>query len=413
LDLLRKSYGGLSRETWMLAAVTLVNRSGMMVLPFLTVYLISALNFSISQAGIISAFFGLGSMTGSYSGGWLSDRFGYFSVQLGSLIIGGISCVCLAFLKGFTPLCIGMFITSALLDTLRPAMSAAISSFARQDNLTRSFSLIRMAINLGAGIGPAAAGILAGHSFSLIFIGDGLTSIAAGIVLYFYFHLKIKETKFKKKTVAKNPSPIRSKSYIVFLVLTMMYAIVFFQLFCTLPIYYDQVHHLLKEETGYLIAMNGLIVFVFEMMLVFKLENAVHPKKIIIIGVTLAGLGLVMLNFFHSGIILVISMIVLSFSEIFAMPFMMTVAVSRADATNRGTYTGIYSTAWSAAFILGPIIGTRIVTHFGFETLWWTMGAISILVVIGMWLIVPRVYRIIEPPLPQKSEMEKEVALNL
>ena len=210
LNLLRKSYSGLSRETWILASVTLVNRSGMMVLPFLSVYLTSSLHFTISQAGIISACFGLGSMAGSYGGGWLSDRFGYFIVQLASLIVGGISCICLAWLTGFEALCIGMFITSALLDMLRPAMSAAITSFAKGDNITRSFSLIRMAINLGAGIGPAIAGILAGYSFNLIFIGDGITSVAAGFVLYFYFHSKIKATTYTAKKQLASPSPLRS-----------------------------------------------------------------------------------------------------------------------------------------------------------------------------------------------------------
>ena len=400
LNLLRKSYSGLSRETWILALVTLVNRSGMMVLPFLTIYLTSARNFTVAQAGIISAFFGLGSMIGSYGGGWLSDRFGYFAVQLVSLVLGGLSCVCLAWLTSFEALCIGMLITSSLLDLLRPALSAAISSFAKSENITRSFSLIRMAINLGAGIGPAAAGILAGYSFQLIFVGDGITSIAAGIVLYFYFHKKIKAVRFTKKGIITTPSPLRNKSYILFLILCMFYAIIFFQLFCTLPLYYDQVYHLLKKQTGYLIALNGLIVFLFEMMLVFKLENSVHPKKIIIVGVILSGLGLVMLNFFHSGYVLILSMIILSFSEIFAMPFMMTVAVSQADSSNRGIFTGIYSTAWSAAFVLAPILGTSIVTHFGFNVLWWAMGILSIITLCGMWLVVPKVYRIIEPPMP-------------
>jgi MFS family permease len=86
-------------------------------------------------------------------------------------------------------------------------------------------------------------------------------------------------------------------------------------------------------------------------------------------------------------------MIVLSFSEIFAMPFMMSVAVSPADETNRGIYTGIYSTAWSAAFIIAPMLGTGIVTHFGFDVLWWSMGLLSILTLIGFWLIVPKVYK--------------------
>ena len=144
----------------------------------------------------------------------------------------------------------------------------------------------------------------------------------------------------------------------------------------------------------------SVIVFLFEMMLVFKLENTVHPRKIIITGILLAGTGLVILNLYHSVFGLIISMVLLSFSEIFAMPFMMTVAVSSADSTNRGIYTGIYSTTWSAAFVLAPIIGTRIVTHFGFNTLWWTMGVLSIFTLCGMWLVVPKVYRIIEPPLP-------------
>ena len=122
LNLLRKSYSGLSRDTWILALVTLVNRSGMMVLPFMALYLTSEKGFTVSQAGIVAAFFGVGSMIGAYSGGWLSDRFGYFGVQLFSLIAGGISCVWLAWLNSFEALCIGMLITSALLDLLRAPM---------------------------------------------------------------------------------------------------------------------------------------------------------------------------------------------------------------------------------------------------------------------------------------------------
>jgi MFS family permease len=247
-----------------------------------------------------------------------------------------------------------------------------------------------MAINLGAGVGPAIAGIVAGISFKWIFIGDGLTSVAAGIVLYYFFHAKIKKVTFSKKPEVRAPSPMRNMNFVWYVVLCSAYATIFFQLFCTLPLYYDQVHHLLKRETGYLIALNGLIVFAFEMMLVFKLENAIHPKKIIIAGVFLAGVGLLMLNFFTTGFILVISMIVLSFSEIFAMPFMMTVAVAKADHTNRGRITGIYSTAWSAAFIIAPIMGTTIVTHWGFDVLWWTMSAIAVFTMIGMWIVVGR-----------------------
>jgi MFS family permease len=247
--LFRQSYSGLSRETWILGLVTLVNRSGMMVLPFMTLYLTADRGFTVVQAGIVAGFFGAGSMIGSLSGGWLSDRMGYFMVQLMGLIFGGISCVCLIWLNSFEALCVGMLITSALLDLLRPAMSSAISVFANPGTTTRSYSLIRMAVNLGAGIGPAIAGILVGYSFKLIFIVDGLTSIAAGIVLYFYFHAKIKSTTFTKKSRSAS-SPLFSSSFLIFILLCTCYALIFFQLFCTLPLFYDQVHHLPKKYTG-------------------------------------------------------------------------------------------------------------------------------------------------------------------
>ena len=394
-NLLRKSYSGLSKEVWILALVTLVNRSGMMVLPFMAIYFTSALDFTVAQAGIVASFFGVGSMIGSYYGGYFSDRFGYFGIQLMSLVLGGVACICLVWIKSFMGMCIGMVITSALLDMLRPSMTAAISSFSKPTSVTRSFSLIRMAINLGAGIGPAVAGILAGISFKLIFVGDGITSIAAGFVLYLFFRQRISSKRVAHQPNSAAIHPLSDSMYVLYILFCMCYAIIFFQLFVTLPLYYDQVHHLLKKETGYLIALNGLIVFLFEMMLVFKLENAVHPKKIIIAGILLSGIGLVILNFSGSGIVLIISMIVLSFSEIFAMPFMMTVAVSPAESGNRGVYTGIYATAWSAAFIISPIIGTGIVTHFGFNVLWWSMGLLSLITLVGIYFIIPKVYKVI------------------
>ncbi len=392
ISLYKKSYSGLSRETWILALVTLVNRSGMMVLPFMTLYLTTAKHFSIAQAGIVASFFGLGSMTGSYAGGWLSDRIGYFRVQLISLIFGGIALVVLGYLDGFIPICAGMYVSSSILDMLRPAMSASITSFADKGNMTRSFSLIRMAINLGAGIGPAFAGILAGYDFRLIFVADGLTSIASGIVLYFYFRHRIKNDKIEKKKTSFAASPLLNPWYAAYLLFCLLYAVIFFQLFCTLPLFYEHVHNLTKKMTGLLIAMNGLIVFVFEMILVFKLENSFHPRKIIMSGILIGGIGLILLNIVDASWILIVSMALLSFSEILAMPFMMSVAVSKSNSTNRGLYTGTYSVAWSAAFILAPILGTFVVTHFGYANLWWSMGILSLLTLTGIYFIIPKIY---------------------
>ncbi len=65
----------------MLALVMLINRTGAMVLPFLSIYMTQALNFTIKEVGVVLACFGLGAVTGSWLGGWLTDRYGNFWVQ--------------------------------------------------------------------------------------------------------------------------------------------------------------------------------------------------------------------------------------------------------------------------------------------------------------------------------------------
>ncbi|MFT7031201.1 MAG: hypothetical protein ACJA2C_002602, partial [Marinoscillum sp.] len=64
IRLYTNAFGGLSPSAWMLAVVILINRSGTMVIPFLSVYLISALDFTLIQAGWIMTAFGVGAIGG-------------------------------------------------------------------------------------------------------------------------------------------------------------------------------------------------------------------------------------------------------------------------------------------------------------------------------------------------------------
>ena len=86
---------------WTLAIVILINRSGMMVLPFLTLYSTKDLGFSITQAGIVTGMYGAGSLAGSWLGGWLTDRIGFYPVLSRSLVLGGIGMASLLLFSKF------------------------------------------------------------------------------------------------------------------------------------------------------------------------------------------------------------------------------------------------------------------------------------------------------------------------
>ncbi len=364
-----------------------------MVLPFFSIYLTSYLEFSLEQSGVILACFGFGSMAGSFLGGWLTDRFGHFYIQFLSLVIGGILFLIISFIEIYYQLAIGIFILSTVAESFRPANASSVSFYAKPENVSRAFSLNRMAINLGFSVGPAIGGLLAAVSFKLLFLADGITCIIAGLFFFFYFRNVQGHTP--KKHHEKGDSYIKKsawkdKKFVIFVLLSACFATIFFQLFITLPLYYREVYELSESKIGLLLGLNGLVVFSMEMILVYLLGRAFKVENLIFTGLVMVGIGFGILNIIHSEFILFTGMLILSIAEIFAMPFMVTFVVQRSSISNRGSYMGLYSFSFALGHVLSPIMGTFIIEQFGFETLWWLSLAFAALVGLGFYLLTRR-----------------------
>ena len=87
------------------------------------------------------------------------------------------------------------------------------------------------------------------------------------------------------------------------------------------------------------------------------------------------------LNIPYAGAPLAFLMIILiTFGEMFSMPFMNSYWISRTQHGNRGQYAALYTMAWSAAQTLGPMSGAQIAQAYGFKWLWWIVGTLSLLV---------------------------------
>jgi len=373
----------------MLSVVMLINRSGTMVLPFFSIYLTSYLDFSLEQSGVILACFGFGSMAGSFLGGWLTDRFGHFYIQFLSLVIGGILFLIISSIEIYYQLAIGIFILSTVAESFRPANASSVSFYAKPENVSRAFSLNRMAINLGFSVGPAIGGLLAAFSFKLLFFADGMTCIIAGVFFFFYFRKvkghtpkkgQEKEDSFTKKAAWKD------NKFLIFVLLSACFATIFFQLFITLPLYYREVYGLTEGKIGVLLGLNGLVVFAMEMILVYLLGRAFKIETLIFMGLVMIGVGFGILNIIHSEFILFSGMLILSIAEIFAMPFMVTFVVQRSTINNRGSYMGLYSFSFALGHVLSPIMGTFIIEQYGFETLWWASMILAALVGLGFYI---------------------------
>ncbi|HET7897917.1 MAG TPA: MFS transporter, partial [Flavisolibacter sp.] len=167
-QLYKNAYAGIPRPAWWLAVVMFVNRSGTMVIPFLTVYLTHE-GFSLQQAGYVMGAFGLGSIVGGYLGGRLTDRLGSFYVQFSSLFLNGVLFIVLGRMHTLWQYAACIFVLSSLGEAFRPANAAAIAAYSNDSNRIRCYSLNRLAINLGWSIGPAVGGVLASIHYSYLF----------------------------------------------------------------------------------------------------------------------------------------------------------------------------------------------------------------------------------------------------
>ncbi|MGZ0017258.1 MDR family MFS transporter [Yeosuana sp. AK3] len=366
------TFKGLSNEVWWLALITLINRAGTMVIPFLSLYLSKSLNFSLSDVGWIMTAFGLGSVVGSWLGGKLTDTIGFYKVMIFSLFTTGLFFIALQYLNSFISFWIGIFVVMLVADMFRPAMFVALSTYSKPENKTRSVTLIRLAINLGFSAGPAIGGIIITTlSYGGLFWVDGITCMIAALVLIRVLHPKKAKTLDHLK-IESPQSAYQDKAFLIFLVAMILFGIVFLQYFSTMPLYYKDAHFLSELEIGILLGMNGFLIFVFEMPLIKWLENSTFSKSgLMLTGALLTGLSFLILNITSWSGVLILGMLLMTFGEMIAFPFSNAFAMDRAKKGNQGEYMALYSISFSIAHIFGHNVGLQLVDTLGFDKTWY------------------------------------------
>ena len=377
------NFRGFSREIKILATITFINRAGTMVLPFLSKYLKEDLHFSYSQVGWIMVSFGLGSMLGSWLGGKLTDKVGFYKIMIFSLFTSGIGFFIIQYITSFWGLCFAMFGIMVFADMFRPAMFVSLGAYATPENRTRALTLVRLAVNLGFAAGPALGGlIIMNIGYQGLFWVDGSTCILAILI----FALLVKEKKKLPVSVDSSStnqeirSVFKDKIFWIFLFVSFVTAMIFFQLFTALPLYHHEQFGLSEFQTGLLMTLNGLLIFALEMPIVSYFERKkVQKIKIILWGTLIMGISFYGLIINVWAGILVISMVLVSFGEMFSFPFSNSFALSRAQIGHEGRYMALYTMSFSLAHIVSSKMGMEIIANYGYQTDWFVMGSFGIL----------------------------------
>jgi len=386
------NFRGFSREIWILTLITFINRAGTMVLPFLSKYLREDLDFSYNQVKWILISFGLGSIVGSWLGGKLSDKIGFYKIMIFSLMTSGIAFFGLQFVTSFEGLLVAMFFIMVVADMFRPAMFVSLGAYAKPENRTRALTLVRLAINLGFAAGPALGGLLIMTvGYKGLFWVDGATCILAILI----FWIKVKEKKKSKYTDKEHPGEIlthsvfKDRPFWIFLGATLITGILFFQLFTTIPLYHKEQFNLSELQTGLLLTLNGVLIFFLEMPIVSYIErHKINKLKVITLGCLAMAISMYLLLVNQWAGILIIMMLFMTFGEMFVFPFSNSFAMSRAPKGHEGRYMAIFTMSYSTAHILSAEAGMDMIRLFSYQNNWFFMGTLGIIgVLLFIWVI--------------------------
>lgn len=405
----KTSFSGLSRETWLLSFVILFNRFGSMSVPFMGLFVIESLHRSQMDAALIITLFGVGAVLGSATGGKLTDMIGFRPVQVLSSIISGLLFILFSTISHFQTLCILAVVISFFSEAFRPANFTAIAHYAASGTTTRSYSLNRLATNMGWSFGSSFAGIIVKISYRSLFIVEGIVSIIVGILILSFlpqvkgFIKKAKETA-NSMTIMK---PWKDVFYVKFILLTTIFITCAFLMFRIVPVFFKQEWQIDEFAIGIIIGINGIVIALFEMVMINKIEAKRSPMFFIIIGAVLFSISYIILSApvsFHI-IMAVLTIVTFTVGEMLSLPFINTIVISRSNEHNRGLYAAGYTLSWSCAQVVGPLFGFFIAKNLGYNWLWLGLAGMLLLCTWGFNTLNKKQTKTVL----QKSEAQLEI----
>ena len=380
-----RSLRGLPRDVWVLFVVSLVNRAGTMVMPFLALYIAEAngLDFGASVAGGAIMAYGVVALVMGPIGGRLADRFGAVTVMKVSLLGTGAVLAIMPVARTIPSLVAVMLLWALFAELLRPASLAIAADAAPPEQRRASFAVGRLAVNLGMSIGPVAGGFLAEISYSFLFYVDAATSVAAAALL-FVLPLELKWAAPRAAPGEPAPATTPGRTWMTdtrllwVLAASLPVALVFFQLIAALPLYMKRDLRMSESMVGIVFSVNTILIVLTEVPLNAAMSRWSHRMSLAT-GAVFTAVGYGALVFAIGPISTAMTVVLWTIGEMILFPSLSAYISDLSPAEQRGRYMGLYAMNFSIAFALGPWLGTRVLDTIGGPWLWVACFGVALL----------------------------------
>jgi predicted MFS family arabinose efflux permease len=360
----------------------------MMALPFLVLYLTRYLHISASLAGLAISAYGVGGLITAPMAGRLADRFGPYTVIRAALGLSGIILLVFPLARNVAVVFLLTFLWAIVADAARPATMSALTSSAQPEQRKAAIALNRLAVNLGMSIGPAVGGFLAQVSFPLLFVVDGLTSLAATTLLSVLLWARHRSTSapadhhadHAARTAVFSTAAVvwRDRAALMLFAISLIVNVVFSQHQGAMPLYIVRDLHYRESFYGGLFVLNTLIIVAIEVPLNTWMAHW-PPRPAMALATVLIAVGFGALGLAHAPLPIALTVVLWTFGEMIFFPTSTAYVAHLAPVGRTGEYMGAFASTFSLALIVGPWLGATLLDRVGASATW------AVMLVVGLF----------------------------
>jgi len=406
---IKNSYNKYPNPFKVLVFATFIDRLGSFLLyPFFALYITARFAVGMTEVGILFAFFSIGSIFGGMIGGALADKYGRRLISILGLIISGIGSILMGLVNSLILFLILAGFLGFFGDLGHPARQAMVVDLLSTDLQGAGFGILRVAVNLSATIGPIFGSLLVNQSYMILFIADAISSIITAIIVY----ISIPETKPIKvseesedsimKTIVGYKEALKDWVFVLFLLVSVIMALVYLQLNSTLSVFLRDEHNFGEDRFGFLLATNAIIVVFFQFPIANRIKKY-KPMKVMAFGSLIYLIGFGMYGFISEVYLFFIAMIIITIGEMIVMPLSQRAVGLLAPEDKRGRYMALFGFSWAIPSIFGVILAGLVMDYIGPNLVWYFAAILSFISFIGLWLLHPPM----EKRLENKGNLEE------
>ena len=385
LKKLKATYYEYPRTFWTLVVVTFIDHiGGFLLFPFFALYITKKFEVGMTEVGVLFALFAVSGLFGSFIGGALTDRLGRKNMIIFSLLTSAFSTLAMGFVNQLELFYLISIISGLFSSTGGPAYNAIIGDLLPEEQRAQGFSIMRVAFNVSAAIGPALGGLLASRSYLALFVTDAVISSIVAVIVY----LTIPETKPEAKP-GKEPETIsesfkgyflvlRNTAFVFFILASTLAWMIYMNFNSTLGVFLRDSRGIPESGYGGLISMNAIMVVTMQFWITRKVEK--YPSMLMMAAGTLIfAFGFFMYGIFESYFWFIIAMVFITIGEMITVPISNAEVINFAPEDMRGRYGAVYGLAWTLPSMIGPYLAGLIMDNHNPNWLWYACGILGLM----------------------------------